>query len=230
MESTRTVERALDILECFSEDNLELGVTEVAKQTALAKATVFRIMHTLKARGYLSSDEKGEKFRLGPKTIKLGKVFLAGQDFYAVARPHMRRLRDELNESVSLYIPRHDRRICVERVESTHPLRRVVNVGDDLPLDRGAAGKVLLAFGPPGPVHIEPKDAEYIRLKGYEVTHGEREPGVSAIAAPIFDHRGRLLAALAISGPTFRFGPAVLPDYIGAVVNCARSISQSLGY
>lgn len=227
---TRTIERAFEILECFDEEHYELGISEIAKMSALSKATTYRILKTLEGKGYIVQDTVNSKYRLGVRVLRLSKLFLSSLDFRRVALPYMQNIRDLLNESVNLYVSNGTKRICIERLESTHPLRRVLKIGDELPLERGAAGIVLLAFGAGSCLSMDESKLATIREKGYAVSHGERAESASSVAAPIFDHRGKIIATLAIAGPTSRFDEIRLPEYISVVVSNAKSISRDLGY
>ena len=142
-----------------------------------------------------------------------------------VADQPMRRLRDELGESVHLYVREHDTRICIAAVEARHALRPFIQLGRPLPLRVGAAGKLLLAFAdrdvqdaelrralddaaslPNAPGARLGEQLERIRADRWATSMGEREEGVSAAATPILDSRDRVVAALCISAPTTRLG------------------------
>ena len=228
---TRSIERALDILECFSERNTELRIVEICKMVGLSKSTTHRTMSTLENRGYLIQDQETGKYRLGVKTLAAGKSFLAGLDFRALALPYMRSIRDATGESVNLFVTNGTTRVLIERTESVEPLRRVLKIGDELPLDRGAAGKVFLAFKPElmPASPLKPETLKAIRENLYALSHGERASDASSVAAPIFDHKARLIAVLALSGPTLRFVEPRLPEFIQSICEAATSISHSLG-
>ena len=227
---TRAVERALEIIECFTEENYELGISDIAKKVALSKATTYRIIKTMEAKGYVVQEPVTQKYRLGPRVLRLSSLFLTGLDFRRIALPYMHKVRDLLNESVNLFIASGMNRICIERIECTQPLRRVLKVGDSFPLERGAAGKVLLAFGAGTGQAGDANELAVIRRQGYAVTHGDRADGASSVAAPIFDHRGEIVAAFAISGPTARYQEPMLKEYISVVVENAKATSRDLGY
>ncbi len=228
---TRSIERALDILECFSERQTELRIAEICKMVGLSKSTTHRTVATLENRGYLIQNEETGKYRLGVKTLTAGKAFLSGLDFRALALPHMRLIRDALNESVNLYVTNGTSRVVVERLESNEPLRRVLKIGDELPIDKGAAGKVFLAFNPAlkPDAGINPDELAEIRRNLFSVSHGERASDASSVAAPIFDHKAKVVAVLAIAGPTIRFVEPNLPRYIAMLCEAAESISRALG-
>ena len=144
----RAIERALDILDCFEPGRLELSLTDIAGRINLSMSTTSRIAATLEKRSYLARNVDSQRYSLGPRITQIGALGLSNMELRKVALPFMRDLNTLYNEGVSLYVIRDDQRICVERVESTLPLRRVINVGDRHPLTRGAAGRVLLAYLP----------------------------------------------------------------------------------
>lgn len=187
----RAIDRALDILDCFEPGQLELTLTDIANRIDLSMSTTSRIVATLEKRRYLVRNTDTQRYSLGSRIAQIGALGLSSMDLRKIALPYMRDLNALYNEGVSLYVIRDDERICVERVESTLPLRRVVNVGDRHPLTRGAAGRVLLAYLPRerreailarDPFTSE-EALEELRHGGYTVSLGEREEGVSSIAA-----------------------------------------------
>jgi len=233
----RAIERALDILDCFEPGSLELTLTDIAARIDLSMSTTSRIAATLEKRRFLARNLDTQKYSLGSRIAQIGALGLSNMELRRVALPFMRELNTQYNEGVSLYVLHEDERICVERVESTLPLRRVVNVGDRHPLTRGAAGRVLLAY-----LHKERRAAilardpytteealEELRHGGYTVSLGEREDGVSSIAAPIEDARCEIIAALSMSGPSVRFEGSGFSDKIARVKKTAELISKAMG-
>lgn len=233
----RAIERALDIMDCFEPGQLELSLTDIAKRIGLSMSTTSRITATLETRRYLSRNPETQRFTLGSRIAQIGALGLSNMELRKVALPFMRDLNALYNEGVSLYVIREDERICIERVESSLPLRRVVNVGDRHPLTRGAAGRVLLAYLPKDKrEQLLSKDSftteealEDLRRGGYTVSIGEREEGVSSIAAPIQDARCEVIAALSLSGPSVRFEGISFSDKIAKVKKTAELISIALG-
>jgi DNA-binding IclR family transcriptional regulator len=233
----RSIERALDILDCFEPGKLELTLTDIASKIGLSMSTTSRIAATLEKRSFLSRNPDTQRYSLGSRIAQIGALGLSNMELRRVALPFMRDLNAMYNEGVSLYVIHEDERICVERVESTLPLRRVVNVGDRHPLTRGAAGRVLLAYLPKERrAAILAKDPytteealEELRHGGYTVSLGEREDGVSSIAAPIEDARCEVVAALSMSGPSVRFEGSGFSDKIARVKKTAELISKALG-
>ena len=238
--NVRVLERTLDILECFTKDEKDHSLMELVEITGLSTSTVHRILRTLERREYLFRDEATKRYTLGARIAYLGSLAEnnSGDGLREAAYEYLVDLRDRTNESASLYVRDGVSRICLERVESKQLLRRVIAVGERLPLANGAAGKVLLsALGEEELRELLGEsfeavrdDLEKVRKRGYWVSNGEREVGLSAISAPVFDAGGKIIAAVSISGPTARIINEELAEKVQLVVECGRKISQHMGY
>ena len=237
----QVIERAADILAQFSIEEPVLGITEIAKRTALTKGTVYRILLTLEGLGYVRRDYVTNRYRLGLALFRLGSLVQAGMDFRREALPVMRRLYQECGETVNLNIVHENQRVCVECIESSQSVRIYAKIGMMAPITRGASGKILLAFMPPEqinkvvstlPTEVSEtllNDLITIRGQGYAVSWQERAKGAFAVSAPIFSHDGSLIAGLTISGPAERFPAEVVESYIRLVTRAATDISRMLG-
>lgn len=232
----KVLDKALDILECFSATKQECSLTELAEYTGLSSSTIFRIVKSLEARKYLYKQEN-KKYALGIKIAYLGSIGM-GSTFEAlksIAFPYMTELRNQIDESISIYVRDGDKRICIFRLESTFSLRQVIRLGDLYSLQFGATSKILLAYAPltlqkailGTDFSAQRSHLDSVRNNGYAVSSGERESGVSAIAAPIFKEDGTVLAALSLSGPTARIVDNNMESKINAVINCAKKITSS---
>ncbi len=233
MDGMRTVDRALDILESFATDGRhKQNLDDLVEATALPKATVHRMVKNLERRGYLRHDKENAMYSLGHRVLLLSSAYLNDLEFRSVALPYMKELRDLTNESASLWIDQKTHRMCVERVQSREPLRQVISVGELLPLDKGSSGKLLLAFRntPADDVRLPPGEAAAIRQQGYAVSHAERSAGIASIAAPIRNAAGKVIAAISIAGPDFRFANGKIEQYVGYVKQYGSLISRDLGY
>lgn len=231
----RSLDRGLQILNCFSENHLSLSLTEIASLTELSTSTVDRLLKTLTEMGYLEKNYQ-KKYTLGEKMYKFMEIMTNRSNLRDISIPILTNLRDIYNETASLYISQNENRVCIASVESYEPLRRTVIVGEVLPLKRGAVGEILLAWLPynerrkivgDDPYYTE----EYfsnIREIGYAINDGVQEEGVFAIAAPIFDKDGSNLAAISISGPSSRLR-IKKSELSKSIVFYSRLISRSLG-
>jgi len=234
----RTLERGLDVLDIFSRGAVKLTLSEIAAQIGLSPSTASRLLNTLLSRGYLARDPDTKKYGIGSQALRLNASSFRSFDLRPLAMPLMRRLAEQYNESVTLYVALDGQRVCIERVETTHALRQVVDVGDRLPLARGAGGKVLLAWMSEeerktvisSGEAVSDFELAQIRKKGYAVSIGERDRGVGAVAAPVFGSDGCIRCALSLSAPIVRLNregfEKIAPDIVGA----ALQISVGLGY
>ncbi|TVY03222.1 IclR family transcriptional regulator [Cohnella terricola] len=241
--TVRAVERALDVLLCFVSGH-EWGLTEIAGRVGLHKSTVHRLLATLEDKGFVIRDAATEKYRLGLSVLELSANLSRSDDPSVVLLPEMERLRDELNETVSLYVRDRAERVRIQAVQSMQAIRRVATVGARLPLSVGASSKVLLAFAEPGvraavlsdaawPSNLERaafgKQLDDIVAAGYATSFEEREPGAAAVSAPIFNRSGKLVAALSVSGPSNRLTPDRMHEYAPAIIESAHRMGTILG-
>ena len=236
--SVKVIERALKMLNCFTKEKLSLSLVEIAREIDLPPSTTSRILATLEKYNYLYRDEETQRYFLGPSIARLGTLCYSHMDFRRIAVPYMVQLRELYNESVGLYVPNKGYRVCIERIESTHPLKRILNIGDRLPLTRGASGRLLLAYQPQNVIdellEADPSTTverlAEIRSLGYSTSRSEREEGVVSVAAPIFDSRRKVVAALNVSGPAARITPDLMIEMALKTKEFALRISQELGY
>lgn len=233
----RSIARAVEVLELFDRNHPVRQLRELVALTGLPKTTVVRLLSTLSSLG-LVVDRGDSSYGPGPGFLRW--VRLAGSlwEVSAETRRVMARLADRCGETVNIYVRQDLNRLAVAQVEGTATVRSVVEVGVPYPLATGAAAKILLGGAPErvlrevaGRSGLDPeslrREVAAIREAGYAVTHGERELGASAVAAPIHAADGRVLAALSASGPTSRFTADRVGDYVQAVTAAAREISAA---
>lgn len=216
------VTRALSLMEAFAVGESSLSLAELSRRAQMHKTTVLRLARTLALSQYMVQTDDGQ-WRLGPAAGWLGARYQAGFDVNGVVEPTLHQLVKETGESASFYVREGDIRACVARVEGPQSVRHHVRIGERLPLDRGAPGRVILAFsGAAG----EPYEA--IRKRGFHLSLGEREPEVSSVAAPVFGLNWRLLGSMCISGPSSRLTKARLEKHAKTVIGAANQLSYAL--
>lgn len=238
VEGVRSIRRALDILALLSEEKPSVTIRDVTEATGLPKTTALRLVHTLEHCGLLWAGAGG--YTAGPGLWRW--AYLARQSWQLPPETEavMRELGAEYGETVNLYVLRDVCRVCVAQVPSTRALRHVVQVGDELPLWAGASSKVLLRDAsdtlltriarrsPYGEDHAATL-REWVTqaaLDGYAVSHGEREEGLSAVAAPVTGRSGGVVAALALSGPTLRFTAGRVAEFAADLVQAGVRMSE----
>jgi DNA-binding IclR family transcriptional regulator len=216
------VTRALSLMEAFELGEASLSLAELSRRAGMHKTTALRLARTLALSHYMVQTDDGQ-WRLGPATGWLGARYQAGFDVNRVVEPALHELVKETGESASFYVREGAIRACVARVEGPQSLRHHVRIGERLPLDKGAPGRVILAFsGASGAPY------ETIRERGFHMSLGEREPDVSSVAAPVFGLNWRLLGSMCISGPSTRLTKAKLEKHAKAVIRAANQLSYAL--
>jgi DNA-binding IclR family transcriptional regulator len=216
------VTRALSLMEAFELGESTLSLAELSRRAGMHKTTALRLARTLALSQYMVQTEDGQ-WRLGPAAGWLGARYQAGFDVNNVVEPALHQLVKETGESASFYVREGGIRSCVARVEGPQSVRHNVRIGERLPLEKGAPGRVILAFsGAKG----EPYEA--IRERGYHISMGEREAEVSSVAAPVFGLNWRLLGSMCISGPSSRLTKAKLEKYAKVVIRAANQLSYAL--
>lgn len=217
------VARALAVMDAFELSETLLTLGELSRRTQLHKTTVLRIARTLALSRYLVQSEEGS-WRLGPAAGRIGARYQASFDREAHIEPVLRELSRRTNESASFYIREDNSRICVARVDGPQSIRHHVRIGEILPVDRGSAGRVLLAFsGEPGSLY------ERIRKIGHHTAAGERDPQVASVACPVFGVNHALLGAITVSGPIPRFTTAASTRHLQFLRKAASELSYLLG-
>jgi len=203
----------------------------VVEGTGIPRPTAHRLLAALEAH-HLVSRRGGSpgRYALGSRLLGWGeKAAEGGLGLVGAARPALEALRDEVGESTQLYVREGDERVCVASVERATGLKTTVVVGAVMPLDRGSAGKVLLAWGGDGGRFGVPAGVlEAVRAQGWAESVAEREEGVASVSAPVFGPDGRIVAALGASGPIVRLGTRPGERLAGAVVGAARRVGAAL--
>lgn len=217
------VTRAVSILDAFKPGEVDLTLGELARRTRLHKTTVLRIARTLGAARYLVQLPAGS-WRLGPAAGWLGARYQRRFDEAVIIEPVLRELTRKTRESAAFYVREGESRVCVVRVDGPHPIRYHTRLGEVLPLNSGAAGRVLLAYsGEPG----EPYES--IRRAGVQATFGERDPAVGSVAAPVFGENRVLIGVVAVTGPIDRFTKKAAEQHARFVKLAAARLTSELG-
>ena len=244
-----SVANSIRLLTSFSGEEDELGITTLATRLRLAKSTVHRLAATLTSAGFLEQNSETGKYRLGVALFELGALVRRRMDVANEARPKLRELLEKTGETVQLGIVDHESVLYVYEMESRHAIRMAAAVGGRAPLHCTAVGKVLLAFQPPdyvkrvlsnGLKSCTPKTMtrrdevlamlEEIASREYAIDDEESEPGLRAIAAPVRNHTGLVIAALGVAAPVQRMTKKVMQDCVPSVLATAQAVSARLGY
>ena len=217
------VDRALAILDAFRDDDPGLPLGELARRTGLHKSTLLRLAASLERFGYLRRLDGGS-YLVGAKPLRLAAIQRRQLRTSDLVPPALQRLVDALGEGASFFVRDGDRSLCLHRVDSARLVRDVVHEGESAPLQVGAAGQVLLAFGgQSGERH------EAVRRRGYVSGVGERDVETSAVACPVLGVGNRLAGALAVSGPKYRLERLAPERLLPLLFREARELTSALG-
>jgi DNA-binding IclR family transcriptional regulator len=243
------IQHAIAVLNAFSAAEPLLGVNEIARRVGLHKSTVSRILATLQEAHLVERDQASGRYSLGAGIVALAGPLLANLNVREVAHSHLRHLADVTGESVSLSVWNHGEAVNVDQVFGPGLIQHIAPVGTRNPAHCTATGKLFLAHAPAdesrailargfprftdrtiGDAETLLAELELVRQRGYAVNDRELSDNLVAVAAPIRDHRGEVVAAVGVSAPAFGNAPDRLDQFTVHVIETAAKISRRLGY
>ena len=244
MTEIQSLARGLKILEILSRADQGTGITDLAAELGVDKASASRLVSTLALYGFAEKDAATRRFHLGPRLVHLGRAVLDRSSLRALAGPYLRTLMQETGECAHLAILAQGQALYIDQVESPATLRVNAQVGTLNPLHCTALGKVLLAWsGIPIPSRLEAytpgtitsprlldEHLGQVKQQGFALDIEEMDPGVCCIAAPIFDWLGDLAGAMGISGPSTRLLPEKMPALSATVQEVCHALSTRLAF
>jgi DNA-binding IclR family transcriptional regulator len=239
--SVRAVQRALDLLFRLAEHPDGVSLQRLAAEVGFSKSTTHRLLATLERAGAAEQDLASRAYRLGPRLRRLAHGGGLLTDLRRIALPYMVELRDLCGESIALQILDDCWTVVLEQCESPHEVRRVLSVGQRLPVLTGATSTAILSRLPTEEVERilartrRPDESgpdaarlEAVRRAGWAFAFSRRVPGGSAIAAPLLGPGGRVLGAISAQGPSFRFSQEVATGYGPRLAEIADRVSERL--
>lgn len=249
----QSVSRALALLKCFDDAHPEWTLGDLALRVGLNKATAHRLLAALESEGFLmragGAGGTGGSYRLGPELIALGGSAMRSNDLRSVSRPELEALAAATGETTTLEVLSGSEVVILDEVGSRHVLGLSQDVGARLPAHATSTGKMLLAFAPEAVIvaalrlplrrladctvtsaHALRDEFVAIRAQGYTITLDELENGFAAIAAPIVDYAGNVVASVSVGGPAARLSGPALDSVLHLTKEAAQRISQQLGY
>lgn len=247
--SVQTIQRASTILRCMMESDIELGVTHLSRQVGIHKSTVSRLLSALRKEGFVEQNPESGKWRLGLGLLDLAGAVLERMDLRKITLIPLRNLAEQTQETINITVLDGDECVNIENIPSPKSIQHAGRLGRRTPLHCTSTGKTFLAFLTPEErelllsSNLQPctensivdkhdleQELERVREQGYAIANEEFEEGLSAIASPIRDHTGRVVAAVSISGPSYRMGPERIEEFTRSLLETAQYISTQLGY
>ena len=238
----------MDILNLFI-DHTELSFQEVIELSGIPKTTAFRMLKSLEEMEFL---EKGTdaKYRLGILFLKFGHLVSMRLDVRKIAYPIMNELHNDVKEAINLIVRDGNEAMYIEKVDTQQKVRLYTAIGRKSPFYAGACSRAILSFLPDAEIKeylesielesfamgtITDKEKLYetiVQVKdlGYTISHSELENHTSAIAAPIFDHKGEVIAAMSIAGLASNYQGENVEIFVEKLKQATAEISKQLGY
>ena len=246
---SRSVVRAIDILDLMMDRQQPVGVADVIAALGIPKSTAYELIRTLVERRYVERKSDGRSYFLGPKLFELGMAYSAQVDLVKEAAPIVRDLRDLTGETVQLSILDNDHMLVMLKEESSHPIRIISRIGSRVPVNWAAAGRLLVSdFGdadlksllahtiresPTGLASMDidkvVADVRRFRKQGYSFELNEANEHAGCVAAPVIDGHGRCVAALSVVAPEHRLEKSKRGELVQAVMKAAGDLSRRIG-
>ena len=245
-EPIRAVDRALDILLCFSRQTPRLTMTQISDQVGMNKSTVHRLLGTLEKKRFLQRDPSTGFYQLGIRLFQMAYLTLEHDGLRQLAAPILQRLCEHQRETITLSVLDDSDVVFLDVVESPQRVKLAASTGQRLPAFATAAGKAMLAYLPKQTVEkllgrgmqqftsrtihtpdIFFEDLAQIRKQGFAISEQEYEEEINAVAAPILDANGQPIAAITVTGPAYRLLRGRMNEIGPSIVTTAREIAQT---
>ncbi len=242
--AVKTVDRLVRVLDCFTPGSPAWSLADLSTRLDLPKSTLHRFLVSLEAHGILRRDESDKRWRLGYRLFVWGNVAVESTGLRQIAAPIMRELVGKTGETVILTVYRAHEVLCIEKVETRHPVRLAFEVGQRRPPHAGASSTVLMAFLSASEIEeiiaeglpklctntITDPDMlrQYlsrVRREGYAVSTEETDPDAWGVATPVYGANNEVIAAVGVVGPSSRFSDSQSLEYASACCAAARQIS-----
>ena len=247
--SVRTIDRMVEVLDCFSTDRPAWSLAELSARLELPKSTLHRFLVGLERNGLARRGHEDGKWRLGHRLVIWGNLAAATTGITHIAAPLMRELAETTRETVLLTEYHDGEVICMDKIETSHSVRIGLEVGERRAPHAGASSKVLMAYLPEAEIaaliaekglprycsqtitdpELLRRELALIRQNGYALSYEETDCGAWGIATPVRDWNGRVVAALGIAGPTVRYSEEAAQRYVERCCQAAARLSKLLG-
>jgi DNA-binding IclR family transcriptional regulator len=248
--SSQVLDRVVQILDCFGPGRPDLRLSELESATGLPKSTLYRLLEAMRAHRLIGLDETSGAYHLGLRLFEMGSAAVERLALDTYAHPILEQLANVSGETAHLCVLDGADVVYIAKVECTRTLRIPSAVGQRNPAYCTGVGKAILAHLAPAqidaylgatrfqsftkktlttPAELK-ANLRQIVAQGFAIDDQEREEGVRCVAAPVRDHRGRVIAAISIAGPSMRVTKERVPELAAHVIQAANDISAKLGY
>lgn len=245
----QVIDRTFDIIELLALESQGLGVSDVARKLSLNKSTAYRILNAITERGYLEKTGEGI-YRLGMQFVELASTKLSSIELTTEAKPFLNDLTNRLGQSSHIAILDGSDAVYIDKVEVAKNLRLYSQIGKRIPVYCSGLGKSLLLDAEDKTILSLLSQCQMTKLtettlltaedvlmeirearkRGYTVDNEEHDIGIRCIAAPIYDYRRKIIAAVSLAGPSAFFLPEREDELSKEVLYAAEQISARMGY
>lgn len=246
MSNVQTIDRLHMILNCFSEQEPQLSMTEISQRIGLTTSTTHRLMSSMEQHGMLSRSPDGKAYLLGYRFTYWASIVEKSNTLQKQARPLLESLSKTTGETAVLMIRDSHWAVCIDRVDSSQSLRLAMDIGKRIPLHAGSSAKIFLAFMPQTEIeaYIENqglpqvatntitdktallKELAQVREAGYATSFEERDPDAAGLTVPIFNGADQIIAAIGIVGPVSRLTSELMRSHLPILKATAEKLSQ----
>ncbi|VEF49573.1 IclR family transcriptional regulator [Bacillus freudenreichii] len=235
-----TVLRAIKIINYLNETPHPQGIKDISENLNISPSITHRLLTTLKMEGMVFQETDSKKYSLGTIFIDYASKIITDFPFISLIDPHLDKLKEETQETVGFYMLTGTDRICVSEHVSDQQIRREAGIGNRIPLHLGSSGRVILPYLNKNLQkqlldHLPVKDRDTLQTKldeilktGYSINQEELTENVAALSAPVFGTKGKIIGAISISGPSFRWNKESMEPFIPLLLKTVESISKSL--
>jgi DNA-binding IclR family transcriptional regulator len=235
----QTVDRALAVLKCIVSEGRPILLEDLSQRVGLSSSVVYRLVRSLVAAGFIRRDPEMSGYCVAADLISMAVQISGRIDLRRIARPAMQAIGNEFGETVSLHVRTGEQRVCVEVVDGIHVIRRVVPIGETVPIYLGETGRIFLsalsdderkpfvALAAAAGVDTArlQRDIALARKKGFFIGVGERTPNVGSISVAL-PGPDALMGVITVSGPDFRWNRSSMEAAAPRILELIRPISQ----
>jgi IclR family transcriptional regulator, acetate operon repressor len=245
---TQTIARAIAILKCFTDAQPQLSLADVVQVTRLNKATAYRMLAALEKEGLIARQSESDSYRLGPEAIAIGGRALRATTLHNASHNELETLAQATGETATVEALIEDEMFILNEVMSPRLIGAMPSIGTRWAAHATSTGKAMLAHLPAAELeHLLQRpltrftphtltaaalrrQLAQVRQQGHATVSDELEIGYAAVAAPVFNHQGRVVAAVCVGGPTARLPAARLAELAAPVKQAAGRTSERLGF
>jgi DNA-binding IclR family transcriptional regulator len=216
------VNKALEILNCFTEKNESLSITKIANITGDHKSRISRISKSLENFGYIRKIRSGE-FKIGHSILRLYEIYDSSFNFKNSIKSELDFISDKTNETASFFVKQKESRVCIQTSEPNKIIKHSIQIGVKKPLNKGSSGHILSSY-----LDLQIENKETILKQGYSMSFGERDKEIASISVPIFRTKKQFLGALTVTGHISNFNKKNCLNFLNILRSSKIKIEKKL--